>query len=104
MREGTVTMPGSGRVTQREDGAYDVYLNDIARWENVPAEVWDYTLGGYTVLKKWLSYRERAVLGRDLRPAEVRAFTEIARRIAALLALQPDLDANYWAILASMRH
>ena len=24
----------------------------------VPAAVWEYTIGGYQVLKKWLSYRE----------------------------------------------
>ena len=44
----------------------DVYLNDRAFWCNVPAAVWSYKLGGYQVLKKWLSYRERAILGRPL--------------------------------------
>jgi hypothetical protein len=29
-----------------------------------------YTLGGYQVIKKWLSYRERAVLRRALKPDE----------------------------------
>ncbi len=33
---------------------YDVYLNDVAFWRNVPARVWDYRLGGYQVMKKWL--------------------------------------------------
>ena len=28
--------------------------------------VWNYKLGGYQVLKKWLSYRESKVLGRNL--------------------------------------
>ena len=78
--------------------AYDVYLNDVAYWHNVPAPVWDYTLGGYAVLKKWLSYREKRVLGRDLTPEEARTFTGIARRIAAILLLHPDLDANYQAV------
>ena len=27
----------------------------------MPAAVWQYKLGGYQVLKKWLSYRERGV-------------------------------------------
>jgi hypothetical protein len=31
---------------------------------NVPPRVWDYTLGGYQVIKKWLNYREQSVLGR----------------------------------------
>ena len=42
---------------------FDVYLNEDALWRNVPAAVWGYRLGGYQVLKKWLSYRERKVLG-----------------------------------------
>ena len=48
---------------------YDVYLNDVAYWRCVPARVWKYTIGGYQVMKKWLSYRERALLGRDLKSA-----------------------------------
>ena len=43
---------------------FDVHLNDRAYWRNVPAAVWSYKLGGYQVLKKWLSYRERGVLDR----------------------------------------
>jgi hypothetical protein len=61
----------------------------------VPRRVWDYTLGGYQVLKKWLSYREQALLGRPLTVDEVGYVTQVARRIAALVLLGPDLDANY---------
>ena len=77
-------MPGQGRITERGD-VFDVYLNDAAFWRDVPAAVWSYRLGGYQVLKKWLSYRERPILGRDLTPEEVQHFTDTARRIAALL-------------------
>jgi len=52
------------------------------------------------VMKKWLSYRERALLGRDLRPDEARYVTEMARRIAAILLLEPALDANYMRVKA----
>ena len=93
--KGGVTMPGKGKLIRREDGAWDVFLNDTACWRNVPATVWDYTIGGYQVIKKWLSYREKPLLGRGLTPDEVRYVTEMARRLAALIALQPSLDANY---------
>ena len=73
-------MPGQGRVEQRPytadesaalgdaiptlgESTVDVYLNDRAYWRNIPTAVWNYKLGGYQVLKKWLSYRERKVLG-----------------------------------------
>ena len=68
----------------------DIHLNDRAFWSNVPAAVWDYKLGGYQVLKKWLSYRERAVLGRSLTPDEIHHFTTTARRIAAILMLTDE--------------
>ena len=67
------------------DTTFDIYLNDRAYWRNVPAVVWRYKLGGYQVLKKWLSYRERNILGRPLHPEEVQHFTDTARRIAAIL-------------------
>ena len=102
--KGEAVMPGRGHVVQRpyteEEGAamgnaasalgdttFDIYLNNRAYWCNVPAAVWSYKLGGYQVLKKWLSYRERGVLGRALRPEEVQHFTDTARRIAAILKL-----------------
>ena len=58
------------------DTMFDIYLNDRAYWRNVPTSVWGYKLGGYQVLKKWLSYRERKVLGRSLRPEEVQHFAK----------------------------
>ena len=69
------------------DTTFDIYLNDRAYWRNVPAAVWSYKLGGYQVLKKWLSYRESAVLKRPLKPEEVQHFTNTARRITAILLL-----------------
>ncbi len=98
---GDAVMPGQGRIVERaytpdEKSAmgdrvstlgkttFDVYLNDRAFWRNVPVAVWTYKLGGYQVLKKWLSYRERNILDRPLKPKEVQHFTDTARRIAAI--------------------
>ena len=67
--------------------AFDVYLNERALWRCIPAAVWNYKLGGYQVLKKWLSYRESDILGRPLKPEEVQHFTDTARRIAGILML-----------------
>ena len=98
---GDAVMPGQGRTVERPhtaaeravvgnaaalgDTTYDIHLNDNTHWSNVPAAVWNYKLGGYQVLKKWLSYRERRVLGRPLTPGEVEHFTDTARRIGAIL-------------------
>jgi hypothetical protein len=121
-----VTMPGQGKLIERDysgaerevisSGARglslsvdqifsllgsktcDVYLNDVAYWANIPANVWSYTIGGYQVIKKWLSYREQRILGRALTKEEVRYVQEMVRRIAAILLLAPSLDSSYEAV------
>jgi hypothetical protein len=104
-----VTMPGKGKLATRAApklppalGAkvHDVFLNDVAYWADVPEKVWEYTIGGYQVIKKWLSYRERPLLGRDLTMEEAEYVTEMARRIAAILLMSDTLDANYAACKA----
>ena len=99
---GDAVMPGQGRIVERActpderaalgdvlltlgETTFDVYLNGNAYWRNVPAAVWRYKLGGYQVLKKWLSYREQAIRGRPLKPEEVQHFTDTARRIGVIL-------------------
>ena len=79
----------------------DVYLNGAAYWRNIPLNVWEYYIGGYQVIKKWLSYREDKILGRALKPEEVREVTNMARRIAAIILLQPILDENYRKVKAA---
>ena len=101
---GEAVMPGQGRIVERaytegeraalgdarsvlSETVFDVYLNERALWRCVPAAVWNYKLGGYQVLKKWLSYREQSILGRSLKPEEVQHFMHTARRIAGILTL-----------------
>jgi hypothetical protein len=123
--KGGAVMPGKGKIIERDYTAkereaiaagaaalglleeqigellgnrtLDVCLNNLAYWRNIPIRVWEYTIGGYQVIKKWLSYRERPILGRGLTMDEVRTFTEIARRIAAIILMEPALNANYEA-------
>jgi len=73
----------------------DVYLNEHAFWKNIPATVWEFYIGGYQVIKKWLSYRERDLLGRAMKVEEVIEVTAMARRLTALVLLRPTLDENY---------
>lgn len=79
------------------DSTYDVYLNKVAFLRNIPRFVWEYRIGGYQVIKKWLSYRDMSVIGRSLSVDEVQELTGIARRIAAILLLESKLNANYEA-------
>lgn len=111
-RSGAV-MPGTGRVVERdyadnESGCraetqllgprtHDVFLNDLVYWRNVPDEVWNFTIGGFQVIKKWLSYRGEPILTRPLHLAEVNYVRDMARRLAAIRLLGPGLDQNYRA-------
>jgi hypothetical protein len=111
--QGGITMPGRGRsetrpaTAQETAGGWthsqtlDIYLNDQAYWKNLPEAVWGFTIGGYQVIKKWLSYREQRVLGRAMTMAEIMEVTATARRLAALVLLQAQLDANYQAAAAT---
>ena len=75
----------------------DIYLNDTVYWRNIPDEVWNFTIGGYQVLKKWLSYRVEPILARPLSLTEINYLRDTARRLAALRLLGPELDRNYRA-------
>ncbi len=98
---GDVVMPGQGPAVERAftadertamsdalpalgETTFDIYLNANAFWRNVPAAVWRYKLGGYQVLKKWLSYREQVVLQRSSCSNEIQRFADTARRIAEI--------------------
>jgi Type ISP C-terminal specificity domain len=85
-------------VTLLGDSTFDVHLNRRAYWKNVPSRVWRYTLGGYQVIKEWLSARDRDLLCRSLTAEEVRYAEEMTRRIAGILLMEPALDANYEAV------
>jgi hypothetical protein len=77
--------------------AVDVYLNDTTFWRGVPESTWDYVIGGYLVIKKWLSYREESILGRPLSKDEAREVTSMVRRLTSLILLGGHLNANYVA-------
>lgn len=110
------TMPGRGKLETRAAAAgeldqrlrgnaasaqtLDVYLNAYAYWKNIPTPVWEFTIGGYQVIKKWLSYREFGLLGRALTLDEIKEVSAMARRLAALVLLRTALDGNYRAVIA----
>ena len=85
----------------RGDICVDLRLNSTACWAAIPHNVWTYTLGGYEVLKKWLSYRELPLLGRSIHSHESEYFAQVARRITAILLLSPTLNARHAAILST---
>ena len=94
-------MKGLARLEQLT--VVDVYLNDLCAWTNVPEMVWEVYIGGYQVMKKWLSYREYSFLKRPLTLAEAEEVQAMARRLTALCLVQPELDANYVKVKSTTR-
>jgi hypothetical protein len=104
----TISYRGAGRLYERNSTAEelgrandvegievttnDVYWNENAYWANVPPEVWEFQIGSFPVLRKWLEARLQDKLGRPMRLSEVMRFSAIARRIAAILRLGDELD------------
>lgn len=74
-----------------------VHLNSRSWWDQVPRRAWELRIGGYSVLRKWLSYRDSAATGEPLSLAQVREFTDIVRRLTALLLLATVCDRHYEA-------
>ena len=101
---GAAVMPGQGRTIERlcnaaeraalgdaaatlGDSTFDVYLNEPRLLAKRPCNaVWNYKLGGYQVLKKWLSYRASGSV-RQATPSRKRCSTSQTRRggIGAIL-------------------
>jgi len=99
------TLTHESALTLLGDSCVDVNLKPYAHWSAVPIHVWNYTLGGYQVRKKWLSYRELTpepaspLLHRPLKAEEAASFAQVVRRIAATLLFGPALDQSYQSIL-----
>jgi hypothetical protein len=114
-----VTMPGRGRLDARQyapneaatEANYallgpttrDVWMNGASYWRNIPERIWNLKIGGYQVIKKWLSYREHDTIERPLTEEEVGHVQATARRLAAILLLGPQLDTNYVECAAAHR-
>ncbi|GHG36003.1 hypothetical protein GCM10017784_32640 [Deinococcus indicus] len=66
-------------------------LSDTLELASVPKRVWEFTLGGYPVLKNWVEYRR----GRTLSLEDADWLEGVVRRVQGLLELGPQLDGIY---------
>ena len=60
-------------------------------FEPVPLELWEYQIGGYQVLAKWLKDRRDRVLTLE----EIKTYCRIVTAIQRTIALQEEIDALY---------
>lgn len=89
----TFDVTGSNQVKKVRYEIGKVWINDTQYFDNVPEECWNFYIGNYRVLEKWLKSRKQ----RQLSAEEITTFIDIVEIIKQTLALQSQIDS----ILAS---
>jgi len=84
---------GSDKVdfVRFNESAKKVFINKQQYFEGVSKEVWEYRIGAYQVMEKYLKDRK----GRKLLPDEINHYTKMARAIGLTIELQQKIDNAY---------
>ena len=77
-------------LTEDEDGETGrVYINKTQYFDGVPLEVWNFYVGGYQVLQKWLKDRK----GRALSYDDLRHYSFIVSALSETIGTMREIDA-----------
>lgn len=68
-----------------------VFINQFQYFENIESDVWNYFVGGYQVLLKWLKDRK----GRTLSSDEIKHYCKVISSISKTIKLQSQIDFLY---------
>jgi len=82
---------GSNIVNKVEYKNNKVYINDTQFFENVPKNIWDFWIGGYQILDKWLKSRK----GDKLSYQEIELFVKIVSTLNETIKLMEEIDKVY---------
>jgi hypothetical protein len=75
-----------------------VFINSQQYFEGIPKEVWEYCIGSYQVLDKWLKDRK----GRTLSPDDVEHYLRMITAIKHTINLQHKIDEIYHGVEESL--
>ena len=81
---------GDNRTRKVEYSDESIRINETQSFVGCPQEIWDFSIGSYRVLEKWLKSRK----GRTLTSADVETFSKIATLINETLKIQIMLDSS----------
>jgi predicted helicase len=68
-----------------------VYINERQYFSNIDKETWEYQIGGYQVMEKWLKDRKNRALSLD----EIEHYIKIARALQLTIQYQEKIDDLY---------
>lgn len=80
---------GDNRIRKIEYSDGSIHINETQSFVGCSQEIWDFFIGSYRVLEKWLKSRK----GRILTSADIETFSKIAMIIKATLEIQKELDS-----------
>jgi hypothetical protein len=88
--ESDVTFPekGSNEVETVKYENEKVWVNKTQYFENVPETAWNFHIGGYQVLQKWLKDRK----GRKLNIDEMQKYPQIVSALLQTIELMQRID------------
>lgn len=78
-------------VEKREYKNERVYINDTQYFEGIKLEVWNYQIGGYQVLDKWLKDRKSRVLSAE----DIKHYCKVVTALTKTIELQKQIDKSY---------
>jgi predicted helicase len=92
---------GVGNVEKREyiEDKKHVYINKTQYFEGIESKLWNYYIGGYQVLDKWLKDRK----GRCLSAEDIRHYCRMVTAFARTIEVQERIDKLYLKVEESSK-
>jgi len=87
---------GEGKVNKRKYNLEEnrIYINDSQYFDDVAPDIWNYYIGGYQVLDKWLKDR----INRTLSDEDIRHYCKVATVLKLTKEIQTRIDKVYLRI------
>jgi len=89
---------GDNKAEKREYKDNKIYINDKQYFTGITPEVWNYHIGGYQVLDKWLKDRKEKNLSRE----EIDHYLKIITALKMTIKFQKEIDELYGGIEKSL--
>ena len=81
----------SNMVEKREYEKGRIYINDEQYFEGIKPKIWEYQIGGYQILDKWLKDRK----GRALSSEDIKHYCKVVTALSKTIEIQKQIDKLY---------
>ena len=87
----TFPVEGNDIIEKVKREGNSVYINKTQYFDGIEEDVWNYEIGGYKVLDKWLKSHK----GRELNLEDIEHFSRIVTALSKTIELQVEIDELY---------